>query len=261
MKRTLLLALALSSLLPEAGCGHYPAPIRSFRDVRRTSSTEYMVVIVDLPLEEWPKLQKFTGLEHFRVAQELAGQITDQHLQALSRLKLPRLRQISFAHCSKITDAGLLSLTNLPSIQGFQLIGASITDRGILTLATQFPALAGINVENCTLVTEHGFLALTNSRTITEVSLSLEPFSQAQIENIISNVSNVRWWTISDPDHKLDEARLRELGTARKITIQVADENRYVHSITLFQPEVGADGHKAVRSNTNSASSPGGRNP
>src|ERR1035437_2885016 len=162
-----ILAVAILSLAT-AGCGHYPAPIRSARDIDRASSSENMVVLVSLPLEDWPKLQKFIGLEHFRVAEEMASQITDDHIKALSRLQMPKLRQVSLAHCSKVTDDGLQALSNIPSIQGLQLIGIGITDRGLRTLATGFPNLIGINIEGCRLLTVNGFLSLTNSTTRSE---------------------------------------------------------------------------------------------
>jgi hypothetical protein len=254
---SVIVLLAVVSLTA-AGCGHCPAPIRSARDMDRTSSSENMIVIVSLPLEEWPKLQKFTGLEHFNIAKEMASQITDDHIMTFSRLKLARLRQVSLVHCSKLTDGGLQALTNLPTVQGFQLIGTRITDRGVQILATGFPNLSGINVEGCGLLSEAGFLALTNSRTITDVSLSLDPFTQAQVENIISTVSNVTWWTISDPRHRLNEAPLRELGESRKITIQVADENNLVKGITTAQPDGAANGSQPIRSQTNQTSSAAG---
>jgi len=194
-----------------------------------------MVVLVSLPLEDWPKLQKFGGLEHFSVGEEMAAQVRDDHVIALSRLKLPKLRQISFAHCSRVTDAGIGALTNMPSIKGLQLIGVAITDRGIGTLATEFPQLTEINVEGCRLLTANGFMSLTNSKTIASVGLSFEPFSQDQMENMISTVPNVTWWTISDPRHRLDHTSLRQLGESRKITIQVVDENNYVTGITRAQ--------------------------
>jgi hypothetical protein len=212
---------ALSSMT--AGCHHYhPAPLRSARDIDRASSSENVLVVARLPLKDWKKLQKFTGLEHFLVAEEIASEITDDHLKALSRLELPKVSQVSLAHCRQVTDAGLQTLTNLSSVQGFQLIGTSITDRSMLTLAAQFPNLRGINVESCKLVTELGFLNLTNSRTMTAVRFSLESFSQAQVENIISTVSNVISWTISDPRQRLDQAQLRQLAYSRKIKIEVA---------------------------------------
>ena len=145
-----------------------------------------------------------------------------------------------------------------PLRQGMQLVGTSITDQGMLTLATGFPRLRGINVESCRLVTERGFLSLTNSKTITDVGLSLQSFSQAQIENIISTVSNVTWWTISDPGHKLDSAPVRALGESRKVTIHVADENNSVKSITSPQRDGPANGSQPVRSDTNQTSSAAG---
>ena len=257
MSRLTSIVIAVLSL-SMTGCGHYPAPIRSARDIDRTRSSEDMVVIVSLPLEDWPRLRKFSGLQHFRVAEEMASGVTDDHIRALSCLSLPSLRQVSLAHCQQVTDDGLRALTNIPSIQGLQLIGTSITDRGMLILEEGFPRLQGINVEKCRLVTERGFLTLTNSKTITDVSLSFDPFSQAQIENIISTVSNVTWWTISDPRHRLDQSPLRELGESRKITVQVADENNFVKGITTAQPDGAANGSQPFSSETNRSSSAAG---
>src|SRR5882672_1542104 len=103
-------------------------------------------------------------------------------------------------------------------------------------LATGFPHLTGINVEGCRLGRDQGFLSLTNSRTITGVGLSIDSFSQEQVEGIIGAVENVTWWTISDPRHQLDLEALRRLGYARHVTIQVADENRFTKTITRAPP-------------------------
>jgi hypothetical protein len=256
--RSLISVLIAGLCLSVTGCGHYPAPIRSARDINLTPASEDMVVVVSLPLEAWPRLGKFSGLQHFRVAGEMAPEVTDNHVRALSRLSLPRLRQVSLAHCQQVTDDGLRALTNIPSLQGLQLIGTSITDRGMLILAQEFPRLQGINLEKCKLVTVRGFLSLTNSTTITDVSLSLDPFSQAQIENIISTVSNVTRWIISDPRHRLDQARLRELGASRKITLQVADENNFVQGITTAQPNGAANRSQPVQLGTNPTLLPAG---
>jgi hypothetical protein len=212
----------------------HPAPISAL-SIPLTSPSEKMVVVVDLPLDDWPKLQKFKGLETFAVSKKMASEITDAHVKVLSRLKFPKLRQISLAQCSNVTDAGLQALTIFPSIEGLQLIGVCITDRGMLTLGAGFPRLTGINVEKCRLVTERGLLSLTNSR-ITGASFSVEGFSQSQVENIISTISNVTWWTINDSRHVLAHAPLRVLGESRKITIQVWDETNAVQTITLARP-------------------------
>src|SRR5438445_11083473 len=74
----------LVAVLFLTGCGHYPSPIRSTREINRTSSSENMVFIVGLQLQDWPRLQKFNGLEHFRVAQETFSTISDEYVHALS---------------------------------------------------------------------------------------------------------------------------------------------------------------------------------
>src|SRR5262245_18365782 len=107
---SILSALVVISMAT-AGCGYYPATISSSRDISWTSRTEYMVVVVALPLKDWPSLQKFSGLEHFRVSQETPGDISDEHVEALSKLDLSKLRQVSLAHCRKVTDKGLQALT------------------------------------------------------------------------------------------------------------------------------------------------------
>ncbi|MEA3210549.1 MAG: F-box and leucine-rich repeat protein 2/20 [Chthoniobacter sp.] len=191
-----------------------------------------MVVVVSLPLQDWPKLRRFSQLQHFNVAEEMAPEVTDEHIRAFSQLKFPQLRQISLAHCGKVTDSGLRSLSNIPSIEGLQLIGLAMTDQGLDILATRFPHLNGINVEGCRALTVAGFLSLTKSPTISSVTLSFDPFSQEQLENIITQVSNVSWWTISDPGKRLDRTSLRTLGDSRKVIIQISDANDSVTEIT-----------------------------
>jgi len=137
-RAAIITAAGLASALI-SGCGHYPAPIKSALSIKWTSRSEYMVVIVNLPLEDWPKLQKFRGLEHFTVSESMASQVTDDYVRALSALQLPKLRQVSFAHCSHVTDEGIQSLTNLPSIAGLQLLGTGITDRGMKASRKTFP--------------------------------------------------------------------------------------------------------------------------
>jgi hypothetical protein len=227
------LVIAILSLVA-AGCGHHAAAIYSKRDIFWTSSSEHQIVIGTLPLKDWPKLKKFPELTDIDVAGDVAQQIDDSHLKTLSQLELPKLRNVLLAHCTHVTDRGLESLTNFPSISGLQLIDTSITDKGMQILATEFPKLNGISVEQCHAITSAGFMTLTNSRTIKDVGLSLDPLSQEQIENIISTVTNVVWWTISDPQQRLDHVTLRQLGESRKITIQVADKDRAVRSITRY---------------------------
>jgi len=197
-----------------------------------------MVVIVGLPLKEWPKLGKFTTLRSLRIAEETAYQVGDEHIKALCALKLSQLSDISFAYCTNVTDAGIEALTEMPSIKGLQLINVGITDQGMRILAKRFPKLEGINVEGCQKLTTVGFLSLTNSMTMTDVGLSLDPFSQPEIECIVSAVTNVTWWSIHDPQHHLERSSLLKLGGSRGLTIQVSDENHYVTTITLAGKDI-----------------------
>lgn len=62
--------------------------------------------------------------------------------------------------------------------------------------------------------------------------MSLDAFTPEQVSTLIPLVTNVTWWGIEDPAHRLDHQSLRELGLSRKIVIQVIDERRFVTGIT-----------------------------
>jgi hypothetical protein len=78
-----VLAIVVLSTMTTAGA-HYPAPIGSSRDISRTSRSEYMVVIVGLPLKDWPKLQRFSGLDHFLKPQEICARAYSQFVAGRS---------------------------------------------------------------------------------------------------------------------------------------------------------------------------------
>lgn len=225
--------LAITSIT--AGCGHYPAPIRSAWSITLTPASEHMVVIVGLPLADWPKLAKFRELQHFNIARDYATSVTDDHLIALSKLNLPKLRQVSLAYSSQVTDNGLNALTNFPAIEGLQLIGVAITDRSMDTLVTGFPHLEGVNVEQCRFLSSTGFLALAKSPTIKAVILSLDPLSQPEIEHIIASLPNITRWTISDPSGRLSVESIRRIAWERN-KIFVADKDNFVREIQKAQP-------------------------
>jgi len=200
-------------------------------DISLISKTETEIVITDLPSWDWPKLQKFTAIEHLFIAEGVASRITDEHLKMLSRLNMPGLRDISFAYCDQVTDKGICALTNLPSITELQLMGVGITDEGLKTLVTGLPRLDGINVCQCRLLTCIGFLSMTNSPTLKAVGLSLDNLSQVQLQRLISGVTNVTWWTIQDPKGDLDLESLRRLKQQMNITIQIEDAGKSVRSL------------------------------
>jgi hypothetical protein len=232
---TIFLGAVLLAVM--AGCGGYPLPIESAHDIESASSSETELVIVTLPLKDWPKLQKFTGLQHFRVAKRMAPVITDEHVKVLAGMEFPKLRDVGLGYCSGLTDEGIAVLAQLPSIIWLQLIGAGITDRGMHILATELPRLEGINVEGCQGVTADGLKSLAESKTITEVGLSLDPLTQEQIEDVISSVPNVALWSIRDLRHKLDLESLRRLGELRHVRIDVVNERNSVTVITDPKPD------------------------
>jgi hypothetical protein len=209
------------------------------RDIRATPSIEYMVVISGLPLGDWPKLGKFSGLEHFRISLDHSDEVTDAHLLAFSRLNMPKLRQVSLAYCTHVTDLGISYLTNFPAIKGLQLINTGITDEGLSTVATRLHNLDGINVRECRSLTPQGFIGLTNS-TVTSVSVSMDMLTQNEFEHIISQVTNVTHWTIADPNGRLNVESLVQLGEKLNRTIHVVDKNNSVRALTRAQQTDGA---------------------
>jgi len=230
-RRWLYAAIVVAGSCVVCSCGHYPAPIRSVINIILTKTTETMIVIDGLPLKDWSKLQKFTALEHLFIAEDMASQITDKHLDVLSTLCMPRLRDISFAYCSQVTDNGVQALTNLPSTTSLQLIGVGITDEGLKTLAEGMPHLEGINVCQCRYLTFAGFMNLANSHSIKSVTLSIENLSQEQLKWLILKVTNVTWWTIQDLKGDLDLEPFRVLKKQMNITIQIEDADKCVRGI------------------------------
>lgn len=224
--RAVTLAVALT------GCGHYPAYLSSRGDIASTSKKEYHLNVSKLSIEDFPALAKFTKVYEVEFQDNTC---TDEKLDALARIGFTNLAVVDITDCPRVTDKGIVFLSRIPSLTGLGLRGASITDGGMQTLATAFPHLTGIGVQGCPLLTVNGFMNLTHSRTITGVGISGDPFSPKQIENIISNVSNVTFWTIDDPHHRLDRASLRQLGEQRKIRIDVVNENGLVEVITRPQ--------------------------
>jgi hypothetical protein len=127
MNRQIAILVVVAFLsLAAAGCGHYPSYIRSARSIRWTSSSAGNLVILSLPLEDWPKLQKFKSVWQFRIQPESPSQINDDHIRAFSRLNMPMLRQEQIDDCPNVTDSGIQALTNLPSIVGLGLGGVGI---------------------------------------------------------------------------------------------------------------------------------------
>ena len=235
MKRTpyiLFTGILVVMSVLTGGCGNQPKTMSSARSIALTPSSEHMVTIQGLPLEDWPKLAKFSKLKHFTFS---PAETTDAHLAAFGALRFPALHQIYLSHASRVTDAGLAHLTNFPSLKGLQLIGTSITDKSLAAFATYYPSLAGINVEECERLTVTGFQALAQSPSITHVSLSLNPLTQSDIECIIQTVTNVTMWFIRDKQDELILGSLASLADKQQIQISVVDKYNHSRSVKSVQ--------------------------
>ena len=225
-------AILVAISVLSAGCGHQPKTIRSARSIELTPSSEYMISIDGLPLEDWPKLAKFSKLQHITFS---PSDTTDAHLAAFGTLHFPVLHQIYLRHASKVTDAGVAHLTNFPSLKGIQLIGTSITDESLEAFASSYPSLVGINVVECPHLTVKGFQTLADSPSLTNVSLSLNPLTQSDIENIIQTVPNVTYWSIRDIHGQIKLASLVSLSEKLQIQISIVDKNNVSKTVQNAQ--------------------------
>ena len=236
MKKTsciLSMAVLVGLFAFASGCGHQPKTIRFASSIALTPASEHMISINGLPLEDWPKLEKFGALRHLSLS---PADATDAHLAALGALRFPALRQIYLPHAARTTDEGVAHLARFPALEGLQLIGTSITDKSLAAFATSFPALVGINVEDCDRLTVAGFLALAQSPTIANVSLSLDPLTPTDVERIIQAATNVAWWSIRDRQGQLDLGALARLADERQIHISLVDAKNHSRSVKNTQP-------------------------
>lgn len=223
----LIVSIGLGATLV-SGCQHTRALIQSSHDIYRTSSSEYLVEVVDLPLKDWPKLQKFTKLSDVSIRGKMTPQVIDECLLALSRQNLPQMRALRL-ECSA-TDKGLEALTNLPSIICLDLFGPCVTDNGVKMLCSGMPHLNSISFAECTTLTVTGYLNLTNSPTLREVLMSVENLTQDKVERIMTEVRQVTYWGIDKPTWKLSLGPLKRLKDKRGLTIVIMD-NHYGRGI------------------------------
>lgn len=222
MNRPSLSSVWIALALLVQGCGEYPESIHSIWSIRTTSASKDAIVVDGLPLADWPRLGKFRRLRHFSIAAGYAAEVTDDHLLVLSRIRFPDVQQLSLAHAGKVTDESLAALASFPSLRGLQLTGTAVTDKGLAILAS-FPHLEGVDLQDCRLLTPAGFLALGQSTTIRDVSLSLGPLSQSEIESLIGKLPRISRWTIEDRDAKLDldSPMLRSLASRNHVSVYV----------------------------------------
>jgi len=207
-------------LVCHGGCGKYPTPLRTAKDIVRTPAETEMLSVSELSLEHFPALAKFTKLKQIKFYHPKGTGASDEKLQALARLNFRRLKDINLLNCPAVTDKGLIALANISSLQLLQLEGTSITDASLEILAGKL-ALKGINVANCQGVTFRGLSPLAASETLQELTFSAENLSQTEVLQLISNLKAVKWLAIVDASGKLDAEPIRRAGTEKQINVSI----------------------------------------
>jgi hypothetical protein len=92
-----------------------------------SSKNETHIVILKLPLEEYPALGKFQRLFELRIE----DQATDETLRVLAEIGFPKLGSLVLPRCSPVTDRGMEYLLQIPSLESLGLTGRAVTDRSV----------------------------------------------------------------------------------------------------------------------------------
>jgi hypothetical protein len=103
-----------------------------------------------LSLDDFRAMSKVRGLEELIIELPIAN---DDVLSAISQSRMTKLRWI-YVEGVNVTDAGLLELMHLQSLEEVAVRGTSVTDAGLERLA-ELPRLKTLNLRD-TLVTDQG---------------------------------------------------------------------------------------------------------
>src|SRR2546421_1452815 len=115
--------------------GPYPERLKSKRDIVSAKADATDIDIRNLPLEFYPLLAKFKRVKQIGLDNSDPAIATDKKLEVLCRLELTNLHVITLINCRRITDVGVASLARIPSLQGMDLEGTSISDASCELLA------------------------------------------------------------------------------------------------------------------------------
>jgi hypothetical protein len=165
------LFLAYSYLiLTSSGCGKYPTPLTSARDIKSAPPDTSMIAIADLPPAEYGLLAKFQRLKTIKFYKKGASGPTDADLAALAKIRFPTLEGIILQKCSNVTDSGMAELANIKSLKWLQLDETEISDHSLTIIASQMN-LSGLNVAR-TKVTLSGLAELSHASSLRELEFS-----------------------------------------------------------------------------------------
>lgn len=204
-----------------AGCGQYPEPIRSSRDIKNASTATEMLTIRRLPIGDYPALARFTQVRRIDFYDPSGMGTDDERLKVLAGLRFPCLNDVSLLNCPLVTDAGILSLCRIKSIKTLQLEGTSITDASIEAITAALP-LRGLDVANCRGVTFDGLLHIADAHTLEDISFSVENLNQGQVLDLLRRFKFVKRCEVIDPEGKLDAGTVEHAVPDTQMKILVA---------------------------------------
>jgi hypothetical protein len=188
MPLSLWMFVAILDFIGIGGCGKWPPVAESKSQIARLDVTTASVRVRGLPDADIPALARLRELKDLDFAGGMAVEdaaITDDGIEALAKLALPKLDSLDLGYNTKITNAGLVHVAKIetlsmlllpacPNITGAgleHLIGMKrlvyldlrgcqgITDDALQTLASK-PDLEQLQLGGCRKVTERGVAQL-----------------------------------------------------------------------------------------------------
>lgn len=222
MKIKNLLRISLFiSIIAANSCGSHPADIKSERDINNAPENVERIRIGLLPIKDYPALSRLVNVKDVDFFTMDGTGANDAKLKAFSELEWPELKEVCLLNCPAVTDAGIRQLSKIPSIQGIQLEGTSISDESLVIL-TKSVNLKGINVANCPNVTVKGLFVLAEFENLEELGFSVGSMTQGEVIKLINKTKNVKYLGVVDPDGKIRENELKIAGAEKGISVSVS---------------------------------------
>ena len=219
--KILLIAISIGPFFVAVGCGDHPLDIKSDRDIKQASKNVERIRIGLLPIKEYPALARLENVKDVDFFTMDGTGANDAKLKAFAELEWPKLEQVCLLNCPAVTDAGIRQLSNISSLQGFQLEGTSISDKS-LAILTKSANLKGINVANCRNVTANGLFVLVEFENLEELTFSVGSMTEDEVIQIVRKLKNVKYLGIIDPDGKVREERVELIGNEKGIAISIS---------------------------------------
>ncbi len=119
-----------------------------------------------------------------------------------------------------VTDAGLLSLTTVSSLEYLQLEGTAITDASLYGIRSNL-WIKGLNVANCDKVTFNGLSVVLELPSLEEISFSAKNIDQRHALALVSQFRSIKHCEIVDASGKLQIEALKEAAAAKQAKLLV----------------------------------------